>query len=43
MQLIIAVLLVRFIISLVEKDKIEQANQSKISNRVVHPAEFEIR
>lgn len=43
MQLIIAVLVVRFIISMFEKNK--NANAEKNDNRmnIIHPAEFEIR
>lgn len=42
MQMIVAVLVVRFIISMFEKDKkLPVKNDNRI--RIIHPAEFEIR
>jgi hypothetical protein len=41
MKMILAVLVVRAIISLFEKNKRVEKNESRI--KIIHPAEFEIR
>jgi uncharacterized membrane protein len=43
MKMIIVVLIVRAIISMVEKNKNKDAQKTESRNRVIHPAEFEIR
>ncbi len=43
MKLIVAVLMVRVIISMFEKDKNETVEKTGNRNRIIHPAEFEIR
>ena len=43
MKMILAVLVVRVIISMFEKDKNVTGNKNESRNRVIHPAEFEIR
>jgi energy-converting hydrogenase Eha subunit H len=43
MKLILAVLMVRIIISMVEKNKNVTEDKTKSRNRIIHPAEFEIR
>jgi hypothetical protein len=43
MKLIMAVLMVRFIISIFEKDKKVTGEKNESRKRVIHPAEFEIR
>jgi hypothetical protein len=43
MKLIIAVLMVRAIISIFEKDKKVTAEKNDTRKRIIHPAEFELR
>lgn len=43
MKMLMAVLLIRTIINLVERDKNKTVNKKERINRVMHPAEFEIR
>jgi hypothetical protein len=43
MKMILVVLLVRGIISMVEKNKNVTNNKNESRNRIIHPAEFEIR
>jgi len=43
MKLIIAVLMVRVIISMFEKDKKITVEKNETRSRIIHPAEFEIR
>lgn len=43
MKLIIAVLMVRAIISMFEKNKKGTIKKNEKGNRIIHPAEFEIR
>lgn len=43
MKMIMAVLMVRVIISIFEKDKKETVEKNENRRRIIHPAEFEIR
>lgn len=43
MKLVFAVMLVRFIISIMVKEKTAQTQVSSITRGVVHPAEFNLR
>jgi len=43
MKMIIAVLIVKAIISIAEKNKEVTDKKNESRNRVIHPAEFEIR
>lgn len=43
MKLVFAVMLVRFIISIMVKEKTTQTQVSNITRGVVHPAEFNLR
>lgn len=43
MKMIVAVLVVKLIISMFEKNKNVTKDVNKNNNRVIHPAEFEIR
>lgn len=43
MKMILAVLVVRAIISMFEKNKNVTGNKNESRNKIIHPAEFEIR
>jgi len=43
MKLIMAVLVIRVIISMFEKNKNDTGSKNESRNRIIHPAEFEIR
>ena len=43
MKLIMAVLMVRVIINIFEKNKKETVQKNKNRTRIIHPAEFEVR
>ena len=43
MKMILVVLIVRAIISMVEKNKNVTSNKNESRNKIIHPAEFEIR
>jgi hypothetical protein len=43
MKMILAVLVVGAIISMVEKNKNVTGNKNKSRNKIIHPAEFQVR
>jgi hypothetical protein len=43
MKMILVVLVVRAIISMVEKNKNVTDNKNESRNRIIHPAEFQVR